>query len=94
MIEGRQAAKDISFLGKLFDKCSKSLERILSDVKKTPPLPETMYTKEGAWVSTLEGKLNIFKDYYEGLYKGMEPSKVCINNFLGQSENSSNCKSA
>lgn len=60
MIEVRQATKKIMFARQMFfkywDKPSKNLARLLADVGRKPPVPLTMYKKEGIGVSTLEGK--------------------------------------
>lgn len=41
-----------------------------------------MYTKKGIGINTLKGKLKIFSEFYEELYKNVELQEESIDRFL------------
>lgn len=64
------------------DKPSIYLAHVLAEEKEKPTFPDIMYRKDGVEVNPLQGKLKIISDYYEELFKSLDPKEENCGGFL------------
>lgn len=64
------------------NKPNKSLARLFSEEKGGSTLPGTMTTRDGLKVSENDAKLQTFVDFYQELYKILNPEPERVTKFL------------